>query len=77
MLKKSDVEMALDKAKMLAATDSIIIKDSSLTDEEKKGLMNPRALLFLAIWYFFSFCTLFLNKYVLTTLKGDPTLLGR
>ena len=77
MLKKSDVEMALDKAKMMAATDSIIIKDSSLTDEEKKGLMNPRALLFLAIWYFFSFCTLFLNKYVLTTLKGDPTLLGR
>ncbi|KAH3826931.1 solute carrier family 35 member E2A-like [Dreissena polymorpha] len=76
MLKKSDVEMALDKAKMMAATDSIIIKDSSLTDEEKKGLMNPRALLFLAIWYFFSFCTLFLNKYVLTTLKGDPTLLG-
>ena len=43
---------------------------------EKQGLMNVRAMSFLILWYFFSFCTLFLNKYILTTLKGDPTLLG-
>ncbi|XP_074597503.1 solute carrier family 35 member E2A-like [Brevipalpus obovatus] len=28
------------------------------------------------VWYFFSFTTLFLNKYILSYLNGDPTLLG-
>jgi hypothetical protein len=41
-----------------------------------KGLWNLRAGLFLLLWYLFSACTLFLNKYILTTLRGDPTLLG-
>ena len=45
-------------------------------DPEKLGLLNVRAFVFLLLWYFFSFCTLFLNKYILSTLKGDPTLLG-
>ena len=44
---------------------------------ESQGLMNVRAMSFLILWYFFSFCTLFLNKYILSTLKGDPTLLGK
>ncbi|WAR14494.1 S35E2-like protein, partial [Mya arenaria] len=69
------VDMALEKAKLLPATNAIIIKESSDLDD-KKGLMNPRAMLFLVMWYFFSFCTLFLNKYILSTLQGDPTLLG-
>lgn len=43
---------------------------------EKTGLLNVRAFLFLLLWYFFSFCTLFLNKYILSSLHGDPTLLG-
>ncbi|CAH1774546.1 unnamed protein product [Owenia fusiformis] len=50
--------------------------EKELTVEEKQGLLHPRALLFCGLWYFFSFCTLFLNKYILSTLKGDPTLLG-
>lgn len=40
------------------------------------GLMNPRALLFLTLWYIFSGCTLFLNKYILSYMQGDPTILG-
>ncbi|XP_067659277.1 solute carrier family 35 member E2A-like [Haliotis asinina] len=51
-------------------------KISTSDDLEKQGLLNIRAFLFLVLWYFFSFCTLFLNKYILSTLKGDPTLLG-
>lgn len=51
-------------------------KISTSDDLEKQGLLNIRAFLFLVLWYFFSFCTLFLNKYILATLKGDPTLLG-
>jgi hypothetical protein len=40
------------------------------------GLCNLWALWYLALWYFFSGCTLFLNKYILSTLGGDATLLG-
>ncbi|CAL8090510.1 unnamed protein product [Orchesella dallaii] len=40
------------------------------------GLWNVRAFTFLILWYLFSGCTLFLNKYILTTLHGDPTFLG-
>ncbi|XP_029643729.1 solute carrier family 35 member E2A isoform X1 [Octopus sinensis] len=53
--------------------------NSTLSREEsceKVGLLNLRAFIFLLLWYFFSFCTLFLNKYILSTLSGDPTLLG-
>jgi hypothetical protein len=68
------VDMLMDNTKLLPATKSIIINRSD--DITDKGLMNPRAMTFLVLWYFFSFCTLFLNKYILTTLRGDPTMLG-
>ncbi|KAI4466286.1 solute carrier family 35 [Holotrichia oblita] len=42
----------------------------------KKGLLNVRAIIFLLLWYIFSGCTLFLNKYILTYLNGNPTVLG-
>jgi len=68
------IVMSMEKSKLIPATSSIIIRAQD--EDEKEGLRNPRAMLFLAIWYFFSFCTLFLNKYILSTLRGDPTLLG-
>jgi len=48
----------------------------SISDAEREGLWNVRAIVFLLLWYLFSACTLFLNKYIMTTLHGDPTLLG-
>ena len=51
-------------------------KQSSSADKEKLGILHPRAMLFLILWYIFSAFTLFLNKYILATLKSDPTLLG-
>lgn len=42
----------------------------------KEGLFNVRALFFLILWYFFSGCTLFLNKYILSYMEADPTILG-
>lgn len=48
-----------------------------LTGDTKGGLCNPRALLFLILWYVFSGCTLFLNKYILSYMEGDPTILGK
>ncbi|XP_014256942.1 solute carrier family 35 member E2B-like [Cimex lectularius] len=43
---------------------------------QKGGLLNCRALFFLFLWYFFSGCTLFLNKYILSYMQADPTVLG-
>ncbi|CAL8259940.1 unnamed protein product [Gadus morhua 'NCC'] len=31
---------------------------------------------YLVLWFFFSFCTLFLNKYILSLLEGEPSMLG-
>uniref|UniRef100_A0A1B6KKG7 Sugar phosphate transporter domain-containing protein n=1 Tax=Graphocephala atropunctata TaxID=36148 RepID=A0A1B6KKG7_9HEMI len=44
--------------------------------EIRDGLLNVRALFFLILWYFFSGCTLFLNKYILSYTDADPTILG-
>ncbi|XP_015586445.1 solute carrier family 35 member E2 isoform X2 [Cephus cinctus] len=50
--------------------------EALLITDTKGGLFNPRALLFLILWYVFSGCTLFLNKYILSYMEGDPTILG-
>ncbi|KAM5248744.1 LOW QUALITY PROTEIN: solute carrier family 35 member E2B [Ctenodactylus gundi] len=44
--------------------------------ESDRGVWSTRALAYLALWYFFSFCTLFLNKYILSLLEGEPGMLG-
>ncbi|KAG9482333.1 solute carrier family 35 member E2B [Eleutherodactylus coqui] len=44
--------------------------------ESDLGVCNSRALIYLSLWFFFSFCTLFLNKYILTLLEGEPSMLG-
>lgn len=49
----------------------------TMSDNTGQGLFDVRALFFLVLWYFFSGCTLFLNKYILTYMNGDPTLLGK
>ena len=41
------------------------------------GTDGYRAFTFLVLWYIFSAFTLFLNKYILSTMKGDPMLLGK
>ncbi|KAG8230340.1 hypothetical protein J437_LFUL000611 [Ladona fulva] len=48
-------------------------EDATVSD---KGLFNIRAIFFLVLWYFFSGCTLFLNKYILSFMHGDPAVLG-
>ncbi|KAJ8016660.1 hypothetical protein DPEC_G00009550 [Dallia pectoralis] len=44
--------------------------------EADSGVWNSKSLMYLALWYFFSFCTLFLNKYILSLLEGEPSMLG-
>ncbi|XP_069550151.1 solute carrier family 35 member E2A-like [Brachyistius frenatus] len=44
--------------------------------EAESGVWNWRSMSYLGLWYFFSFCTLFLNKYILSLLEGEPSMLG-
>ncbi|XP_074500739.1 solute carrier family 35 member E2A [Sebastes fasciatus] len=44
--------------------------------EAESGVWNWRSLTYLGLWFFFSFCTLFLNKYILSLLEGEPSMLG-
>ncbi|XP_069320820.1 solute carrier family 35 member E2B isoform X3 [Eulemur rufifrons] len=44
--------------------------------ESDRGVWSSRALLYLALWFFFSFSTLFLNKHILSLLEGEPSTLG-
>lgn len=53
------------------------IRKDALSDKPKKGLTSIRAIIFLLLWYFFSGCTLFLNKYILAYQNGNPTVLGK
>ncbi|KAF7645811.1 hypothetical protein LDENG_00197920 [Lucifuga dentata] len=45
--------------------------------EAGSGAWNVRSLTYLGLWYFFSFCTLSLNKYILSLLEGEPSMLGK
>uniref|UniRef100_A0A915KKD6 Sugar phosphate transporter domain-containing protein n=1 Tax=Romanomermis culicivorax TaxID=13658 RepID=A0A915KKD6_ROMCU len=63
----------------MSAVNKLMIpneESSNFGDDYKEGLLNFRAISLLVLWYFFSFCTLFLNKYILSTMQGEPTLLG-
>nr|KAF6394949.1 solute carrier family 35 member E2B [Molossus molossus] len=44
--------------------------------ESDLGVWSSRALVYLTLWFFLSFCTLFLNKYILSLLEGEPSMLG-
>lgn len=44
--------------------------------EAESGVWNWLSLTYLGLWFFFSFCTLFLNKYILSLLEGEPSMLG-
>ena len=46
------------------------------TREQQASGMPPKAVMYLLLWYFWSGCTLFLNKYVVFYMKGDSTFLG-
>lgn len=51
-------------------------ESEAIASETKSGLTSIRAITFLLLWYFFSGCTLFLNKYILKYLNGNPWVLG-
>uniref|UniRef100_A0A3Q2ZPG3 Solute carrier family 35 member E2B n=1 Tax=Kryptolebias marmoratus TaxID=37003 RepID=A0A3Q2ZPG3_KRYMA len=53
----------------------IMVTETTVIETES-GVRNWRSLSYLSLWYFFSFCTLFLNKYILSLLEGEPSMLG-
>ena len=48
----------------------------SVVIERQGGLANRFVLLLLFLWYFFSALTLYTNKYIVTSHKADPTIIG-
>uniref|UniRef100_UPI00398F6CFF solute carrier family 35 member E2A-like n=1 Tax=Pristiophorus japonicus TaxID=55135 RepID=UPI00398F6CFF len=62
-----------------SCTDESVLK-ITITEttmiESNSGIWSIKAMTYLSLWYFFSFCTLFLNKYILTLLEGEPGMLG-
>ncbi|XP_078615406.1 solute carrier family 35 member E2A-like [Branchiostoma floridae x Branchiostoma japonicum] len=50
--------------------------ESKDTPPENKGLLEKGAIIFLFLWYFFSFCTLILNKYILSEMDLNAQFLG-
>lgn len=71
----------MEKEPMLALSNeienNIVKKDTFSSEKSKTGLTSIRAIIFLLLWYFFSACTLFLNKYILAYQNGNPTVLGK
>lgn len=68
---------------VLARSDSLpgepvlkITMTETTVIEAESGVRNWRSMTYLGLWYFFSFCTLFLNKYILSLLEGEPGMLG-
>jgi hypothetical protein len=53
----------------LSDTRSVVI-------ERQGGLANRFVVFLLILWYFFSAFTLYTNKYIVTTRRSDPTLIG-
>ncbi|KAJ8021384.1 Solute carrier family 35 member E2 [Holothuria leucospilota] len=62
--------------KELPVTVDIQKANGEVRREKRDSLLSSRAIAYLVLWYFFSFCTLFLNKYILSHLGGEPSMLG-
>ncbi|XP_069466255.1 solute carrier family 35 member E2A-like isoform X2 [Ambystoma mexicanum] len=58
-----------EKVRKLTITETTVL-------ESDLGIWNSRALVYLILWFLFSFCTLYLNKYILALPEGEPRMLG-
>lgn len=67
---------SVEKHPVKANSDMEKGDDHSGTGQPQPGLLSPKPLFILFLWYFFSAITLFLNKYLLVMLKTDAIMLG-
>ncbi|XP_054983535.1 LOW QUALITY PROTEIN: solute carrier family 35 member E2A-like [Sorex araneus] len=54
---------------------TITITESTALESDL-GTWSARTLVYLSLWFFLSFCTLFLNKYILSLLEDEPSVFG-
>ena len=69
------LSMGLDEIE--TENTNALLSTERIRREFPHGLLNSKAILYLIIWYMSSGTTLFSNKFILTTLKGDVFSLGR
>ena len=70
----NSVDIFIDKEPLANGKE---ITKSEMDLDKQVGLVNAKALFILFLWYFFSFVTLFLNKYILATIKTDAVFFGK
>ena len=62
----------IQEAQNISSTSKMaVMKNSDV------GMLAPKPIIFLLLWYFFSGLTLFFNKYIVATMNGSETLLGK
>lgn len=66
---RADTHNVNETKKKLSSSKSVVI-------EMFGGLKNKFVLLLLCMWYACSALTLFTNKYIISSRKTDPTLIG-
>lgn len=76
-MEKTQVHMNSSNAVLKEHEANLDKRSSDSINNSKTGLLNFRAIIFLLLWYVFSGCTLFLNKYILKYLDGNPWILGK
>ncbi|KAF2362638.1 Sugar phosphate transporter domain [Trinorchestia longiramus] len=72
---KSQDYMSLDELDKMIGGKEMGGESGAVMAITKEGLQHPRAVLFLLLWYMFSAGTIFLNKYILSSLNFNPYLL--
>ncbi|CAL1264955.1 unnamed protein product [Larinioides sclopetarius] len=67
-----------EKSSLISGFDdkSLFTSDKNFMKTQNLSLLSSKATHCIVLWYFFSFTTLFLNKYILAYEQGDPALLG-
>jgi hypothetical protein len=74
---EGDIDYHNDRDRSRSPSSNLATEaQSSVVIERQGGLGNRFVLLLLLLWYFFSAFTLYTNKYIVTTRRSDPTLIG-
>ena len=74
--KNSNEPLGTSKNYEMSSTNSETSKMGTVKNSDI-GMLAPKPILFLLLWYFFSGLTLFFNKYIVAIMNGSESLLSK
>ena len=74
--KNSNETLGTSKNYKMSSTNSETSKMGTVKNSDI-GMLAPKPILFLLLWYFFSGLTLFFNKYIVAIMNGSESLLSK